>query len=63
MKPTFRVTGVSGGAIQFITLSTNEKVFVGGRLPGGFTLESISHTRLILSKNGKRIQYPLKTNK
>ena len=63
MKPTFRVTGVSGGAIQFVTLSTNEKVFVGGRLPGGFTLESISHTRLILSKNGKRIQYPLKTNK
>ncbi|MGN1149958.1 MAG: type III secretion system inner membrane ring subunit SctD, partial [Sutterella sp.] len=26
-KPTFRVAGVSGGAIKFVTLSTGEKVF------------------------------------
>ena len=58
--PAFRVTGVSGGSIRFITLSNGEKVFTGGRLPGGYVLESIGHDKLILSKNKKRIQYPLK---
>lgn len=62
MRPNFRVTGVSGGKLKFVTLSTGEKVFAGGRLPGGFTLESISHNRLTLSKNGKRINYPLKVS-
>ena len=62
MTPNFRVTGVSGGKLKFVTLSTGEKVFAGGRLPGGFTLESISHNRLVLSKNGKRINYPLKVS-
>ena len=61
-KPNFRVAGVSGGKLKFVTLSTGEKVFAGGRLPGGFTLESISHNRLVLSKNGKRINYPLKVS-
>lgn len=61
-KPNFRVAGVSGGKLKFVTLSTGEKVFAGGRLPGGFTLESISHNRLTLSKNGKRINYPLKVS-
>ena len=56
------MTGVSGGKLKFVTLSTGEKVFAGGRLPGGFTLESISHNRLTLSKNGKRINYPLKVS-
>lgn len=62
MTPNFRVVGVSGGKLKFVTLSTGEKVFAGGRLPGGFTLESISHNRLALSKNGKRINYPLKVS-
>ena len=62
MTPNFRVTGVSGGKLKFVTLSTGEKIFAGGRLPGGFTLESISHNRLTLSKNGKRINYPLKVS-
>ena len=62
MTPNFRVTGVSGGKLKFVTLSTGEKVFAGGRLPGGFTLESISHNRLTLSKSGKRINYPLKVS-
>lgn len=62
MKPNFRVVGVSGGKLKFVTLSTGAKVFAGGRLPGGFTLESISHNRLVLSKNGKRINYPLKVS-
>ena len=62
MKPNFRVVGVSGGKLKFVTLSTGAKVFAGGRLPGGFALESISHNRLVLSKNGKRINYPLKVS-
>ena len=62
-KPSFRVAGVSGGAIKFVTLSTGEKVFEGGRLPGGFILESITYDRLVLSKNGKKINYPLKVSK
>ena len=62
MTPNFRVVGVSGGKLKFVTLSTGEKVFTGGRLPGGFTLESISHNRLTLSKSGKRINYPLKVS-
>ena len=62
-KPSFRVAGVSGGAIKFVTLSTGEKVFEGGRLPGGFVLESITYDRLVLSKNGKKINYPLKVSK
>lgn len=63
MKPRFRVAGVSGGALKFVTLSTGEKVFVGGTLPGGFVLEAITLDRLDLSKNGKRIKYPLRIGK
>lgn len=62
-KPTFRVVGVSGNAIKFVTLSNGEKVFEGGRLPGGFTLESISYDRLVLKKNNRKINYPLKVSK
>ena len=60
---TFYVVGVSGGALKFVTLSTGEKIFVGGRLPGGYTLESIEYNQLVLSKNKKRINYPLKVTK
>ncbi len=56
----FRVTAVSGSAMKFVTLSTGEKVFTGGRLPGGYTLEAISAERLVLVKDNKRIVYPLK---
>ena len=58
--PDFRVTAVSGSAMKFVTLSTGEKVFTGGRLPGGYTLEAISAERLVLVKDNKRIVYPLK---
>ena len=63
MKPRFRVVGVSGGALKFITLSSREKVFVGGTLPGGFVLEAANFDALTLSKNGKRIKYPLRLSK
>lgn len=62
-RPSFRVSGVSGGAIKFVTLSTGNKYFVGGVLPGGFTLQSISYDKLVLTKNGKRIVYPLKVSR
>ncbi len=58
--PDFHVTAVSGSAMKFVTLSTGEKVFTGGRLPGGYTLEAISAERLVLVKDNKRIVYPLK---
>ena len=60
MKPSFRVVDVSGGALKFVKLATGEKIFTGGVLPGGFTLESVNYDRLVLSKNGQRITYPLK---
>ncbi len=63
MKPSFRVAGVSGGALKFVTLSSGEKVFAGGRLPGGFVLETVQYDKLVLSKNGKRVNYPLRVNK
>ncbi len=63
MKPSFRVSGVSGGALKFVTLSTGEKVFAGGRLPGGFVLETVQYDKLVLTKNGKRVVYPLRINK
>lgn len=63
MRPAFVVKAVSGGVLKFITLSTGEKVFEGGTLPGGFVLESISFDQLLLSKNGRRIKHPLRIGK
>jgi len=60
MKPAFKVVSVSGGVLKFVTLSNGSKYFIGGRMPGGFTLEAISFDKLVLSKNNKRINYPLK---
>lgn len=57
--PDFKVTSVSSGAIPFVTLATGERVFAGGRLPGGYTLEAIRSDRLVLSKNGRRTEYRL----
>ena len=61
--PEFEVTAVSGGALRFVTLSTGEKVFPGGRLPGGYTLESIEQNRLVLSKDKQIIHYQLRLRK
>lgn len=61
--PDFRVAAVSGGAIKFITLATGEKVFAGGKLPGGFALEEIGHDKLVLSKDNQRINFPLRLSK
>lgn len=61
--PSFRVVAVSGGALKFVTLSNGTKVFQGGMLPGGYRLEAVHADRLVLSKNKKRINYPLKVKK
>lgn len=61
--PDFRVAAVSGGAIPFVTLSTGEKVFAGGTLPGGFALEEIGHDKLVLSKDNQKINFPLRLSK
>lgn len=61
--PAFRVTAVSGGALKFVTLSSGEKVFVGGRLPGGWKLEAVKPDRLVLSRGRERINYALKEKK
>ena len=58
--PSFKVSSASFGALKFITLSDGQKVFEGGRLPGGYTLEEIRSGSLVLSRKGKRINYPLK---
>lgn len=61
--PSFRVAAVSGGTIKFITLASGEKVFAGGKLPGGFALEEIGHDKLVLSKDNQRINFPLRLSK
>ena len=61
--PSFRVAAVSGGALKFVTLSDGTKVFQGGMLPGGYRLEAVHAAKLVLSKDKKRINYPLKVKK
>lgn len=48
----FRVTGVTMTPMRFITLESGERIFEGGILPGGHTLESISQTQLGLRRDG-----------
>ena len=61
--PSFRVAAISGGALKFVTLSDGTKVFQGGMLPGGYRLEAVHADKLVLSKDKKRINYPLKVKK
>jgi type III secretion protein D len=61
--PAFRVESTSLGALRFVKLSNGDRVFEGGRLPGGFTLERIHADKLILSRNGKKSVYPLRVKK
>lgn len=59
---SFSVTGVNMGAIPFITLSNDEKVFIGGILPNGGILENISLHELTINQNGSITIYPLRGN-
>lgn len=56
----FVVTGVNVDTIPFITLSNNEKIFIGGVLPNGGVLEGIGLTELTINNNGTLTIYPLR---
>lgn len=58
----FAVTSVNIDAIPFITLSNNEKIFIGGVLPNGGILEGIGLTELTINNNGTLTIYPLRGN-
>lgn len=58
----FTVTSVNMGAIPFITLNNNEKIFIGGLLPNGGTLEKITLRELTINHNGSITIYPLRGN-
>lgn len=55
-----RVTGVTLTPMRFISLATGERVFEGGVLPSGHTLEQIGHKELKLHKNGVVTIYRLR---
>lgn len=61
-KINFVVTSVNVDAIPFITLSNNEKIFIGGVLPNGGILEGIGLTELTINNNGTLTIYPLRGN-
>ncbi len=48
------------GAIPFITLDNDEKIFEGGMLPTGATLEKITLHELTLMKNNSLTTYQLR---
>ncbi len=56
------VTGVTMTPMPFISLSDGQRVFEGGRLPGGHVLEAISLDNLTLSRGGQVTTYPLRGN-
>lgn len=56
----FRVTGVTMTPMRFITLQSGERIFEGGTLPGGYTLESISPKQLTLLRDGHTTTLPLR---
>lgn len=58
----FVVSSVNVDAIPFITLSNNEKIFIGGVLPNGGILEGIGLTELTINNNGTLTIYPLRGN-
>lgn len=55
-----RVTGVTMEPMKFITLDNGERIFEGGVLPGGHTLEMISPRELTLRKGNAKTKYELK---
>lgn len=53
----FDVTSITLEPIKFIILSTGERVFKGGLLPGGYTLKEVEIDVLTLEKNGLLSSY------
>lgn len=54
------IKGVTLLPIPFITLSTGERIFKGGVLPSGYTLDSISLEKLVFSKDNQYTEHPLR---
>lgn len=54
------IKGVTLLPIPFITLSTGERIFKGGVLPSGYTLDSVSLDKLVFSKDNQYKEYPLR---
>lgn len=57
------VKGVTLSPIPFITLSTGERIFRGGVLPSGYTLDTVSLEKLTFYKDSQYIEYPLRGGK
>ncbi len=55
-----QVTGVTMSPMKFISLSNGQRIFEGGLLPGGYTLDGIDVRVLTLRKGGQTLQYPLR---
>jgi type III secretion protein D len=53
------VTPAAGGGLPFITTSDGSVYFIGGTLPGGYTLTGIYADRLEFSRNGSNMAYKL----
>lgn len=62
LPPAFSVTSVTMQPLRFITLVNGERVFEGGLLAGGYTLEEINTRQLTLRRNGQITNYPLRGN-
>lgn len=54
------MTGVTLSPMKFISLSNGQRIFEGGLLPGGYTLDGIDVRVLTLRKGGQTLQYPLR---
>jgi type III secretion protein D len=59
----FRIVSTSMGVLRFVKLANGDRVFEGGRLPGGYTLVRVMPDKLALSRDGKRFTYPLRIRK
>jgi type III secretion protein D len=59
----FRIVSTSMGVLRFVKLANGDRVFEGGRLPGGYTLVRVMPDKLALSRDGKKFTYPLRIRK
>lgn len=58
----FTVVGVTLKPLPFVSLKNGQRIFEGGLLPGGWTLESIDVNELKLVRGGQSCMYPLRGN-
>ncbi len=58
----FRVTSINIKPVKYIVLSTAQRIFMGGILPGGYTLMDVDLDVLSLEKDGRITTYILNQN-